>query len=358
MIGMNPLEKFDAFVSRLSKKDRCAVIHHTDADGITAGVIAAKAIERITSKKPALILYPAPSEVTLSKKMVSLLRQKKIKKVIVVDLNVDQEPKSIKEIERFAEMLILDHHSIQNDVNSKKTVMIKPQFFSKIEPSRYCAAKLVYDLFSRRANLDDMKWLAVIGIYGDMAEKQWPEFIGSAKIPAETINAAGGLIVYARSFDEKNGPKKAFKAFYSAKSIGDVMKSSLSKYAEKIEAELAHYIENREKLADFYPEKGLIIYEISPLYNIKSELVNRLSREYYTDKTCIVIQKKGKTASIGARNQTGKVAMNELLIKATAGIAGSSGGGHVQAAGGNVPAKSVRTFKKRIFESVPDSPYL
>jgi len=70
VIDMGALEKFDAFVSQLSKKDRCALIHHTDADGITAGVIAAKAIERITGKKCALILYPAPSEVTLSKKMV------------------------------------------------------------------------------------------------------------------------------------------------------------------------------------------------------------------------------------------------------------------------------------------------
>jgi len=242
-------------------------------------------------------------------------------------LNVDQEPKSIKEIEKFADVLILDHHSIQNDVNSKKTVMIKPQFFSKIEPSRYCAAKLVYDLFSRRLNISDLKWLAVIGIYGDMAEKQWQDFIESANLPAETIKDAGGLIVYARSFDEKNGPAKAFKAFYSAKSIDDVLKSSLSKYAEKIEAELSHYIKTAKSLRNFTLKKGLIIYEITPLYNIKSELVNRLSREYYPDKTCIVIQKKGKTASIGQGTRPEKVAMNELLIKATAGIAGASGAG-------------------------------
>lgn len=349
---MDILQRFYSFVSALSKKDRIAVIFHTDADGITAGVIAAKAVGRICGRKPALFLHPAPSEVTLSKKIILELKKKKINKAVIVDLNVDQEPASIKAVEKFAEILILDHHSIQNDINSGKTVMIKPQFFSKSDPSKYCGAKLTYDLFSRWANLEDLKWLAVIGIYGDMAEKEWQDFIRNAGVSSDKIKTAGGLIVYARSADEKNGPMKAFREFYSARGIDDVLKSSLPQYAGKIEKELSHYIKSREKLAEFYPEKKLMIYEISPKYNIKSELVNRLSREYYPKWTCIVIQKKGRIASIGTRNQSGKVAMNELMIKATAGIRGASGGGHVQAAGGSVGNKKIliQKVKARILK--------
>ncbi|MBU4246179.1 MAG: DHH family phosphoesterase [Nanoarchaeota archaeon] len=335
--------RLDSFVSRLSKADDVAIIFHTDADGITSGVIATKAVERVSGKKPALFLTPAPSEVTLSKKMVAGLKKKRINKVIAVDLNVDQDPKSIKEIEKFAEILILDHHTIQNDVNSKKTVMIKPQIFSKIAPSRYCASKLTYDIFSRYTNLSDLAWLSVIGIYGDMAENEWVGFISEALekngLLNEHISKAGALIVYARSFDEKNGPMKAFNAFYSAKSIKEVLGSALLNYEEKIEGEIEQFVKKREELVQFYPEKKLLIYEISPKYNIKSELVNRLSRDFYPSWTCIVIQKKGKIASIGARNQTGTVSMNDLMIRATKGIPGASGGGHIQAAGASVPNK-------------------
>lgn len=350
--------RMDFFVSRISKADRVAIIFHTDADGITSGVIAAKAVERISGKTPSLFLTPAPSEVTLSKKMIAELKKKKINKVVVVDLNVDQDPKSIIELEKFAEILILDHHTIQNDINSPKTVMIKPQFFSKINPSRYCASKLAYDIFSRYVNLSDLAWLAVIGIYGDMAENEWADFISETLekngLLNNHISKAGALIVYARSFDEKNGPAKAFDTFYSAKSIKEVLGSKLLDYEEKIEGEIAQFILKRKELAQFYPEKKLVIYEISPKYNIKSELVNRLSRDFYPDMTCIVIQKKGEIASIGARNQTGAVSMNDLMIRATKGIPDSSGGGHIQAAGASVPNKKgvLELFKKRCFENV------
>ncbi len=355
---MDVLQKFDSFASVISKKDRVAIIFHTDADGISSGVIAAKAVQSISGKEPSLFLTPAPSEVTISKKIISELKKKKINKVIIADLNVDQEPQSIKQVEKFAEILILDHHTIQSDVNSLKTVMVKPQFFSKISPSRYPASKLVYDLFSRKANISDLAWLSVVGIYGDMAESEWQEFILQTlqknEISIEKIRKAGGLIVYARSYDEKNGPMKAFKVFYSAESIDDVLASGLSKYAEKIEKELAHYIEKREQLAQFYSEKKLMIYEISPEYNIKSELVNRLSRNFYPDMTCIVIQKKGKIASIGARNQTGSVSMDDLMIRATKGIPNASGGGHIQAAGASIPNKKsvIEMFRKRILDAV------
>lgn len=351
---MDILNRFDAFARQLSKTDRIAIVFHTDADGIASAVIAAKAIERICGKKPCAFLTPAPSEVIISKKMILELKKKKINKVVVVDLNVDQEPESIRAVEKFAEILILDHHTIQNDVNSRKTVMLKPQSFSKINPSKYAASKLVYDMFSRHANLENLAWLPIIGIYGDMAESEWREFISNelvrSKITLDDIKKAGALIVYARSYDEKNGPLKAFKAFYSAESINDVPKSRLLECENKIEAELSHYIEKRKQLAHFYPKEKLIVYEISPKYNLKSELVNRLSRNFYPEWTCIVLQAKGKIASIGARNQSGNVSMNDLMIRATKGIPNSSGGGHIQAAGASIPNKKkwIGLFLKRL----------
>lgn len=352
------LQRLDSFASNLSKKDRIAVIFHTDADGICSGIIASKTVERICGKKPVLHLQPEPSEVTISEKMVFELKKRNVNKVIVTDLNVDQEPGRIKAIEKFAEILILDHHEIRADLNSQKTIMIKPQMLSKASPSKYPASKLAYDMFSRHCDISDLAWLAAIGIYGDVSEAEWREFISEtlekSKIGEGQISMAGALIVYARSYDEANGPINAFDALYSANSISDVLKSKLLDYSQKIEEELAYYIEKRHESAQIYPEKKLLIYEIRPKYSIKSELSNRLSRTFYPDWTCVIMQLKGETAGISARNQSGGVSMNDLMIRATKGIPDSSGGGHIQAAGASFPniPKWVSEFKKRVLEAV------
>ena len=40
-----------SFLSALKKADKVAVIHHTDADGVCSGVLAARAIENFRENK-------------------------------------------------------------------------------------------------------------------------------------------------------------------------------------------------------------------------------------------------------------------------------------------------------------------
>ena len=44
-------KKFAIFISGISKNDRVAVMHHTDPDGVSSGVIMSKVIERTRGKK-------------------------------------------------------------------------------------------------------------------------------------------------------------------------------------------------------------------------------------------------------------------------------------------------------------------
>ena len=115
-----------------------------------------------------------------TEKTIKLLKKNKINKVITTDMTVDEGGKKpIKKIEKFADILILDHHKIYHDLNSKKTVMLKPQLVThtKLDSSRYPAAKFVYDLSNKILDIQDLDWVAAVGLIGDASTKSWKPFI-------------------------------------------------------------------------------------------------------------------------------------------------------------------------------------
>jgi len=51
------LQRFDELCKSLNAADKVGIIHHGDADGFCSGLIAAKAIERLTGKKPVVVRH-------------------------------------------------------------------------------------------------------------------------------------------------------------------------------------------------------------------------------------------------------------------------------------------------------------
>src|SRR3989338_4483631 len=119
-------KKFQKFIKEIKRTDKVAILFHSDADGATSAVIVAKTIERLRKKKIGLY-FSQGLDYPLTEGTVKLLRQKNITKFIVVDQAVDVKPEMILAIEAFADVLILDHHTLSNDVNSKKTILFKAQ---------------------------------------------------------------------------------------------------------------------------------------------------------------------------------------------------------------------------------------
>ena len=50
-----PFREFKSYITGISKNDKVAVIFDSDADGLTAAVLACKAIERLRGKRPNFI---------------------------------------------------------------------------------------------------------------------------------------------------------------------------------------------------------------------------------------------------------------------------------------------------------------
>ena len=358
------LDRFEKFIRNIKTTDRIAVVHHTDSDGVCSGVIIGKVIERLRNKMIDLRLNQNHDEIPISQDTIHSLKQNRINKVIITDMCVDQEYKKIKEMEKFAEILVLDHHKQYHDLNSGKTIMIKSSVLSKnINSASYCASKLAYDIFSRIMCIDDLDWISVVGIIGDCAGETWSSFVNETfrkyhiRINGDLFKTDLGRIANIISAVEAQDIQKikdCFDALYNAKDYREFLKSDVVKYEQNMKKELDYWKNNTEKLAEFYPDIDFIFYLIKPKYHVKSALSTILSFRY-PDKTIVIAQDTNdRLLPISARRRDYKIAVNDLLEKAIKSLKDAEGGGHIPAAGGRIRREDLDVFKKNLIKLLKD----
>lgn len=349
------LAKFDAFVKKLSPKDDVGILVHSDPDGLASAVVLSHAIQRLTGKAPKKVLGSSYGDHDLMEEKLGILEYARCNKLIVADLSFDQDDFFTKTAEKFCDaVFFLDHHKIYNDLNSEKTVFIKVQYFSDIDPSKYPASKLCFDLFSRHCDLSDVSWVACVGILGDASGRQWKNFV------EDTMKSVGCSLAdldEAKEVIEAVGLIEPFKfnsligAFTDAQNPGEIQKSQFASYLSQLRGEISFWMEEFKQKAEHHNEVELVWFECQPKVPIRGPLVNKISFEIHPDKTLIFVQDSGdekKGLSVSGRRQDGKVKINDLLEEAIKGIPNSQAGGHAPAAGARFPREYLEQFKKNL----------
>ncbi len=340
-----------------NKNKKIGVLHHTDPDGISAGIITGKALEKITGKKP-LFFHQNPGQITLLNKTVEKFRRKGIQFLISVDLCLDQNPDTVKELEKFSKILVLDHHKKYFDLNSKNTLMIKSQDLTGIEGSKYPASKLCFDLFSDLTDLRDSDWIAGIGLLGDNAYSEWKDFVDSIieRIDSKKKYQKSSLmkvveLIEAIEVIDFHKINDLMNVFFNAKKPEDLMKKDLINDLNELKEELNKWLEEFKTKKEVFEAKELIYFELKPEHSIKSVLINSLSDEF-PDKTIVLVQDfGGEHIYFSARRQDYKVKVNDLLEKSIKGIPEATAGGHIPAAAGKIPREYLNEFKKQLIEN-------
>jgi single-stranded DNA-specific DHH superfamily exonuclease len=355
-------DEFSQFMQGIKKEDKVALLHHTDPDGICSGVIIAKTIEKLRGRTADLRLNQRGDQLFILPETVEQLKSQGIKKIIIVDMGVDQRPEQVKAVEKFCKVLIIDHHKIYNNLSSKKTIFIKPQtLFEDPNPASYCASKLCFDLCSEIADIKELDWIASIGVIGDCAFTRWKDFLGEVfrkyslekkeeifrTIPGKTAS----LISEVESFSSaKIG--EIFDTVYHAEKYEDILNSKLVKFQEQVKSEIDYWLGHVNDFADIREEFDLIFYLIKPKFNIKANISTILSLKN-PNKTIIVVQDMGEEMiGISGRRRDEKIAINDLLEKATENMEDASAGGHIPAAGGKVRRQDLSKFKDKLMELV------
>ena len=357
LINKELLKKYDDYMKSLTKNDRIAVIHHTDPDGVSSGVIISKVVERLRGKKIDFRHNQGSSDIALSNETVKILKKKKINKLITTDMAVDQYPETLKAIAKFADILVLDHHKVYGEFDGKKIIVVKPHLlYADVDPTAYCAGKFCFDLGLRHAEIKDLDWIAVIAIIGDSAYNYWKSFCiktlkkHKIKVEKEVFATKLGRITGMISDSEAYSYKKAGECYdllYKAKNYKQILNSKIRWYSLKIRDDKMYWLRNYQKLAEFYDEFDLVFYHINPKYSVKISTILSYQNPH---KTLIVLKPDKNMISISARRQDRKIKVNDLLEDAVKNLENGTAGGHVPAAGGKFMKKDLRQFKKNIIK--------
>src|SRR3989344_1117391 len=334
-------KRFFEFIGKLGDKDKIALISHTDLDGVIVPYVANKVVAAD------ILLFLNYED--LNHKLVLSLKGKKVNKIIFTDLYIKDE-NFLKELEKFAEVLILDHHLAKKDWNSDKITFIKCE-------EGYCAGYLCYELFSKIQNLEKIDWLVAcacvadychvktIGLlekvfakYGDKFEMQGLYVRMSGKI-CELQEALSLALIYFKPDKIKN----VFDAL--GEKFGDIR--DMGKYSSQVKNEVSRLVELFNKEKQTFP--GGYLFEFTPKYGCGSMVSTILSGKYI-DKIIITLRpdSAGKIYHVSLRRQDRKQNMDAFLVALLKGFKGADGGGHVPAAGGYFPTHYLNEFRQRL----------
>lgn len=344
------IKQFKKFIKSIKPTDRVAVIHHEDCDGICSGHICVESLVRLGHK---VVLAEGRAANALNFSLVRKLGKKEVTKAIFVDLAFDQYPEVAEKLGEFCDIIIIDHHKIYNDIQTAHVTTIKHTHLDiKVY---YPASKLAYDLFSEVADIKDLDWVAAVGLVGDSGYHGSKKFVNNVMkkyniFPAQDlfttdIGKAANYINSA-SVVVPGKMKLAMRVLKEAKAPKDVFRGKLERIVKKVNREkdrkLKLFKQNAEEHGD------LMMGEVNSRYKIKSSIISALSFDEYPDRTIIIFQRSGDKYLISARRQDRKLAVNNLLERATASFEDARGGGHEPAAGGFIRAKDFEEFKIKL----------
>jgi len=328
-------KRFFEFMGNLNEKDKIAILSHNDSDGLCCAVIASKILGKVDYIR---FMSYSPN---MLKEVIAVLRKKKTNKIFIFDISLDSEAENIAEISKFGEILIIDHHKFEKDLNSEKIVFIKTE--TKF-PASYCC----YYLFSKIQKIPS--WIAALGIIADRVDRY------NAKNCQEVskdfnfdecgnlwgiVNEVNLALIYFRGNE-----KKLYDLFMESENSQNI---NLKKYADVVRKEVKKILEDFEKNHDLH--ERLKIYFFKSKFNLSSLISTILSIQKYSDSTIIILSDYGKYIKVSARDTISRVDCVELLKRAIEGIPESNSGGHKVAAGAEIPHKYLSQFKKNLIKA-------
>ena len=333
-------KRFFDFIGRLEETDKVAVISHgADTDGVVSARIVNKVLNASFVK---FIGYT-----DLNEELVMELKSKKINKIVFTDLFIKNK-QFVDELEKFAEILIIDHHNMEHDYNSANTVYLVAH--------GYCASYLAYYLFSKAVNLENMDWLVACASVSDWlyeSNRAWMQAVynkyeekfsdGNEGIKQSKFWDMQYLISLSILYFRPNVMKVYEKI---GEQFGDL--KDLKLYAVPVQREIDSLVERFEN--EKIEIKDGFFYEVEARYPVTSVISNIISLKML-DKTIIIGESKYPFYKLSLRRQDGKVDMNKLAKKLAEGFEKSDGGGHFKASGVSVLSRDARSLKERIINN-------
>jgi len=335
-------EDFGNFLNSINKKDRVAVISHTDLDGV-ASVLLIKELLK-TKKIKIRSLHFIDYKNGMLKDIHEELSLEKISKIFMLDINVTSDYEEFENFKKEFDVFLVDHHP--SEIKKGKNII-------KTETEN-CTTFVLCELGKNIINFDKWKPLICATMISEFSfnSQENLEFIKTIypEVSKENILTSVPAIL-----SQKITSALIFFRKKEKKVLNLLLKNKLKKfekYHKIIDEEIKHTLEEFRKNAEFYPEKNIYFYYHTPRFNVNSIIATILSIEE-KEKTFILvsnIEDRKEFVSVSSRNQSGNVDLNELMKKGINGLENANAGGHIKASGANFMKRDLEKFKKNILE--------
>lgn len=325
----------EKFLAQIKPEEKVVLLHHTDVDGISSGVVTYTGLKRI-GVKVGKIMHADPENILKHPAEI-----KKFKIIISSDVPFDNRDF----IEKEKKYLIIDHHTGE-DLNGKDVVLINPRL--EKENLYQSTSYVSYKFFSRMTNMRDVEWIAVIGAIADYSFKDCSDVI-SKYVKTKDVKRIwktkfGKAAYMLNSAIHKFGIDETFKILISLKNVEELLKN---KKIEEAHTEFLKQLKVAEK--DFWKNaenyREMIFSVIKTEGRIGSTLSSQLSTKY-PRKLIILARKRDGTYGINARWQNSRIGVDYLMKKAC----DIEGGGHPAAGGGSV--RNIKRFKEKLLKEL------
>jgi single-stranded DNA-specific DHH superfamily exonuclease len=325
------LKRFQSFLRSLRFEDKVFLIFDEDVDGVTSGLIAFRALERMGIK---LRVIP------------NFFVENKFQDLsgfdggVIVDVPTQIQEKFLRKTHK--KILVIDHHP-SVDVGRENIFYINPRLAEKeiYQPASYVA----YKIFSNFVEMKDMKWIAIVGSVGDYAFEDVKDlYKGKVKAKKKDIwkTAYGRAATRLNAAIALYGSEKSFGILKNCNSLRSLFDNKQIKAAhEKFSKEFWEANINVKKNSEFYPAINLVFAIVEPKYaRITAAISSKISSER-PNTLVLLAEKIGKGYKIHGRMQSGRIHVGELLKN-------FGGGGHRNAGACNIQAGNLTFFKERV----------
>ncbi|MDD4353941.1 MAG: DHHA1 domain-containing protein [Candidatus Nanoarchaeia archaeon] len=335
---------------------KIALIFDLDTDGVSSAKIVYEAINRM--QKEISDFFPSPSGNLNDDSLIAGIKNANPDLLIIVDDELRKDSLIVKNFK--FNILVIDHHSIQDMPKGENIFYYNPKINGDLTytpASKYC-----FDLFSKIVNIEDLDWIAAVGIisdsgaihHKDFLKKVFKKYLEEIKEDKDYLSDSffgylGDIINTGKIVKGNDGALMALRVLQNSSSPKDFLENAyeLRNLCDEVNSYIKEITEDFELKKETYENLDLYFYTFSPKYKIGSVLSTIVSFKH-PNKTVIIFSKKSKIVSVSYRRQDKKVDMNVLARESIKGLKSAGGGGHVPAAGGHVQTKDVNVLKRNI----------
>ena len=321
---------FKAFVADIEKKQQVVILHDSDADGVTAGVVLQQALSLSGYSKITRVVPDRERNAWTSANR-ERVKATAPNRLFVLDLGSQSEP-----VIPSVPTCFIDHHRPEG-VPAGDT-LISAYTWNPIPNT----SLIVWELCKDLTDVTDLDWIAAIGTISDLGEKAPFEMLAIAKTKytAKYLKEATALINAARRASDYN-PEIAARALLTHTSPKDLVNSNTEEVAQLRAAreEVKVALEEARKAAPVFAGNVALVRinspcQIHPL--IAQSWRSRLP------KYIVIAANEGYISgrvNFSVRTNSGVNVLDFLRSVDLSEGEGNYGHGHDSASGGSLPVE-------------------